>query len=350
MKENLFMPIANPIIPAFANRKSILGLEMELNEKDIPKFEHKEIAIIGIDPVLAAETRKTLYNYSSEYFDTSKIIDLGDLLSGTLMEKVESVISLINSGICPILIGADVEWVACMQDVWDSQMNPYRISLISDTDLYLEDLNPFSVYLKEIHLIGFQRQHPKMNNIVLQDVLHVIRVGEFRQKQSVAEPFIRRSDLMYFDLNSIRNSDAPANERKNPCGLFSEEACALSRMGGLGDKLKTLVISPWTEGGINGQIQSSLVAQIIWYFLEGYHLRKLDTQISKDSLTKYSVELKDVDYVICFYKSEHSGKWWFEEPIIDNEFSNQLIPCTYEEYCSTAQNQIPNRILEFIQS
>ena len=34
--------------------------------------------------------------------------------------------------------------------------------------------------------------------------------------------------------------------------------------------------------------------------------------------------------------------------VLLDEFSNQLIPCTYEEYLATAKDQIPSRILELI--
>ncbi len=348
MYQASFLPVSNPCLPAFHARSNILAHAVNINETGHFETAHKEIALIGIDPILSALFRKSFYAMSADYFDCKRVADFGDLNQITLLDKAHLLCRIISDGICPILIGADIQFLAAIQDIWDSEMKPYRISLVSDSDLLLDELNPYSIYLKELHLLAIQRQHPKQHNAVFKDILRSVRLGEFRQKQSVAEPYIRRSDILYFHMQAIRASDAPANEQANPSGLFSEEACSVSRMAGLGDRLKLFAVSPWLAQHSMAALQAQLAAQMIWYFIEGFHLRKLDAHLSREALTQYSVELKDVDYVIRFYKSEHSGKWWFEEPIIDNEFSNQLIPCTYEEYLATARNQIPTRILDLI--
>ena len=87
---------------------------------------------------------------------------------------------------------------------------------------------------------------------------------------------------------------------------------------------------------------------MIWYFIEGYGLKKTDHSNHKKNLTQYIVEIKNTGIQINFYKSEISGKWWFEEPIIDMDHSNVLIPCTYDEYLNTVQEQVPDRILEYL--
>lgn len=244
-----------------------------------------------------------------------------------------------------ILFGASPEWISALQQHFDHYSNPYRLSLISDKTAISNQVNAESLYLKDLHVLGYQRH---FHNADLQQGMQAIRLGEIRSSANCIEPFIRMSELVYFDLNAVRFCDCPANYSLNPSGLHAEEAVGISRMIGMGDRVKCMMISDWDEPKDQHSVTAQLVAQMIWYFWEGCHLKHLDKGVDRSQLTHYKVQLHQVDYILHFYKSEQSGKWWFEEPLVDNEFSNQLIPCTYEEYQMAAKDQIPIRILEKI--
>lgn len=301
-----------------------------------------KLLLFSCDPFLGQLVRSALYQYTSEYFDVAYLADGGDFTDEPNAHKIFDLAMHQNKTI--VLIGADPECIAKLQKLWDKEYSPLCISYISDQCSLINSLDVESIYLKELNIIGFQRQHVLHQN----KSINYFRLGEFRNNPVSIEPAIRRSEIIYFNLNAIRTSDSPGSMVKNPSGFYAEEASAISRTIGMSERLKIFAISAWNENKDSEKITASLVAQMIWYFWEGCHLKQLDQHFEKESLTQYLVEIKNLDYIIKFYKSENSGKWWFEEPLIENEFSNQLIPCSYDEYLATAKDQIPTRILEMI--
>ena len=92
---------------------------------------------------------------------------------------------------------------------------------------------------------------------------------------------------------------------------------------------------------------ANLVAQMIWYFIEGYENRKKDYPIgSKASYTKYLVSIDDFKDEIVFYKSDKSGRWWMEVPypkVQGAKFQRHLlVPCDYDDYKNALTNEMPN--------
>ena len=88
-------------------------------------------------------------------------------------------------------------------------------------------------------------------------------------------------------------------------------------------------------------------AQMVWYFLEGFNLRKKDYPIgSKTNYTRYAVSLDDFKDEIVFYKSDKSGRWWMEVPypkIKGMKFQRHLmVPCNYEVYQRALENEMPD--------
>lgn len=289
--------------------------------------------------------KKYFYQLTATYFDDALIAVGGNLNSLTVQERAHILLNLAYAKNKTLLIiGADLKLVHEIQIQQQKLQEPFSLSCISDHSGFLNSIDTTSLYLKELNFLAFQRQHVASNF----EKINYYRTGEFRASASSFDPPLRRSEYIYFDLNAIRASDSPGNRIKNPSGLFSEEASTLSRMAGMSDRVKMYFISSWNESEDPDGITARLVAQMAWYFWEGCHLKQLDQNIKRESLTQYLVEIKNLDYIIKFYKSENTGKWWFEEPLLDNEFSNQLIPCTYEEYQATAKDQIPSRILELI--
>lgn len=287
-----------------------------------------------------------LENLSSAFFEEDGICYGGELFAEQLEENAGLLYQLMHvENKTVVLAGANPDWLKALQKQWAAHYNPYRMSVVSDKTTLLQNVDQDCIYLKEMHFLALQRHFMPAG---MPAVSQCIRLGEMRAHANCADPFLRASELIYFDLNALRASDCPGNASQNPSGLHAEEAAALSRMAGISDRNKCFIISDWSEENDKRSITADLVAQMIWYFWEGCHLKQLDKPLLKSQLINYQVHLHNIDYVLHFYKSEQSGKWWFEEPLIDNEFSNQLIPCTYEEYLLTAKDQIPKRILEKI--
>ena len=90
---------------------------------------------------------------------------------------------------------------------------------------------------------------------------------------------------------------------------------------------------------------AALIAQMIWYFIEGVNLRVKDYPFStKENYQKFTVILEDDDPII-FYKSNKSGRWWIEINVISNNKYKRhaLIPCTYKDYEEAMNQIIPDR-------
>ena len=101
---------------------------------------------------------------------------------------------------------------------------------------------------------------------------------------------------------------------------------------------------------------SNLIAQIIWYFLEGYSLRVNDSPNASNINSKYQkyiIPIKDSDLQFIFYKSKDTGRWWFSSSMEFNEETNyreRLIACSYEDYLNTISGDIPKRIYRILKS
>ena len=52
---------------------------------------------------------------------------------------------------------------------------------------------------------------------------------------------------------------------------------------------------------------SQLIAQMIWYFLEGYKNRKQELNPNLSNCLKYTVAFEDGKHEIVFYKSKNSS-------------------------------------------
>ena len=175
----------------------------------------------------------------------------------------------------------------------------------------------------------------------------VIRLGQARAEISEIEPVIRDADLVSFNLAAIKNLEASAVENQTPSGFFNEEACQICRYAGMSDKLTSMGFYGFQQKlDKNGQT-AKVVAQLIWYFLDGVYARKNDFPATMSGLTEYIVSFKNHDYEITFWKSEKSGRWWMQVPAkMDRKMRrHRLIPCSYKDYLEACEEELPERLL-----
>jgi hypothetical protein len=66
----------------------------------------------------------------------------------------------------------------------------------------------------------------------------------------------------------------------------------------------------------NSSQESVLIAQIIWYFIEGFHYRSNESFGSRENYIKYIVPLEEE--TLIFHKSDKTDRWWIEIPFISN--------------------------------
>ena len=120
----------------------------------------------------------------------------------------------------------------------------------------------------------------------------------------------------------------------------------MMRYAGLGEKLKIVVISDSIQS--LSQQDDLLIAEMIWCLVDGVYCRRSEIPSGKnESFLKYRVSIKNDEFQLVFYKSLSTDRWWMEVPV-PPEYSNRyrkhhLIPCSYEDYKSATQDDLPDR-------
>lgn len=90
-----------------------------------------------------------------------------------------------------------------------------------------------------------------------------------------------------------------------------------------------------------------LVAQMIWYFIEGYANRRDEAPKSSDQqFLKYLVPVSGTDQDVVFYKSISTDRWWMLVPYPDEKSSRyrrlNMVPCSYQDYLAAGQDDLPD--------
>jgi hypothetical protein len=89
-----------------------------------------------------------------------------------------------------------------------------------------------------------------------------------------------------------------------------------------------------------------LLAQILWYFIEGVNCRVNDEDFTNETnYQKFTVLIEDEELI--FYKSNKIGRWWIEIPFLPNVNNklkqHTLLPCIHNDYIDACKGKIPER-------
>ncbi len=87
------------------------------------------------------------------------------------------------------------------------------------------------------------------------------------------------------------------------------------------------------------------IAQMIWYFIDGYSQRKGDYPIvNENDFNKFIVPIEDNPEDLVFLKSKKSDRWWIKiEMETERSKKHKLFPCTIKDYHIALENEIPER-------
>ena len=349
-------------------------INIHTNSEGFPDLEGAKLAILGVQEDRNSENnfgcgedlhlvRKKIYElYPGDW--SAKIVDLGNVKKGakvsdTYFAVSEIITLLLKKNIIPIIIGGGQDITYVNYRAYDTLEQSVNITTVdSRFDLgTLEDELTSQSYLSKIIMqepnnlfnysnVGYQTYFNSQESIQLLDTLFfdAYRLGNAKELENI-EPAFRNADIVSIDLGAIRQSEAPANNNASPNGFNGEEICAISRYAGLSDKVTSFGIYEYNSKlDVNAQT-ANLMAQMIWYFIEGVNTRVKDYPFSgKENYQKFTVLLEDDDPLI-FYKSHKTGRWWIEINILsDNKYKRHaLIPCTYKDYTEATRQKIPDR-------
>ena len=345
---------------------------------DFPDYQNADIVLIGVKEdrnaynnegcALAPDyVRKYLYNLFPGSFEP-KIVDLGNIKAGfqvsdTYFALATVVAEMLDNNIFPVIIGGsqdltyanyqayqslgqiiNIVSIDSMFDLGNSENEVTSRSFLSNIILHQPN------YLFNYANLGYQTYFVDQDALKLMKNLmfDTYRLGRLRDNIEEAEPVVRNADLITVDVSSIRNSDAPGNSNGTPNGFHGEEICQIIRYAGLSDKLTSIGFyetNPQLDR--NGQT-SHLVAQMIWYFIEGFYSRPNDFPFKNDDdYIRYRVAITDHKEELTFYKSKKTDRWWMEIPLQSEQRikyqRHYLVPCSYADYQTACTNDIPDR-------
>ena len=352
-----------------------LGRNINIHSKQqgLPETDGAQLAIIGVledrntvdnfgSGNDLSKIRKNLYElYNGNWF--ANIIDLGNIPKGNEVEDTyfalkEIVTTLIKKNIVPIIIGGGQDLTYANYRAYDKLEQTVNLTVVDnkfDLGNSEEDITSQS-YLSKIVMekpnnlfnfsnIGYQTFFNSQEEIDLLSKLHfdAYRLGEVAGNVKLVEPIMRDADIVSIDIGAIRRTEAPANNNAVPNGFYGEVICAIARYAGISDKVSSFSVYEYNAKFDDQDQTAQLIAQIIWYFIEGYNFRTNEYPFtSKKDYKKYIVLVEDT--TINFFKSNKSDRWWMEVIHENNKSPKRtLIPCTYDDYLMAGNQVIPER-------
>lgn len=345
----------------------------------MPDFKGVDIAIFGVREERGTTTnqgcnkgpdeiRKKLYNLKKGN-GAYRIVDLGNLNAGIDLDETYVRISevcriLLENNVMPLILGGT-------HDLDYGQYRGYEemeklISLLNiDAFLDLDDSKESAPTNQHIHKILLHEPNYLLSYTHLAHQLYLIdpssvsileklyfeafRVGQMRTNLTEMEPAIRNADLLSFDITAIRSSDTPGNANAQPFGLTGEEACQLCWYAGMNEKLSSAGFYEYnpTYDDANKKT-ASVIATMIWYFIEGFYHRKNEHNFKSNDFLKYVVSMPVEPETLAFYKSKVTEKWWMEVAYHRpgaRYTRNSIIPCSYSDYQTATKGEVPERYI-----
>ncbi|MCT4699122.1 formimidoylglutamase [Tenacibaculum haliotis] len=383
MNFSFFTPINDTLVAHLMSQSlSALGKNIVIHtlENGFPDLSEINIAILGVKDGRGAVNnegcgenlqpiREKLYelfpgNWQTQIADLGNIAQ-GDTLKDTYFAVKTTIEYLLKKKIIPIIIGGsqDVTYANYRgYDALEQTVNLVSVDSRFDLGTIDEELSSNSFLSKVImeqpnnlfnySNIGYQTFFNSQEEIELLDKLYfdAFRLGEVKDV-TLVEPILRDADLVSIDIGCVRQSEAPANNNASPNGFYGEDICAIARYAGISDKVTSFGVYEYNHRLDSNNQTASLIAQMIWYFIEGVNARAKDYPfVTKENYQKFTVLLSDDD-PINFYKSDKSGRWWMEINLITNNKHKRhaLIPCNYKDYEQALKRKMPNRWFKALQ-
>ena len=352
--------------------KQILGKNISIHTQNtgLPELKGLTIALIGLhehrnsffhnSSYNVNQFRKVFYELYPGNWNLS-IADLGDLPNG---EKVEDTyfaikeigVNLKQMNIIPVFIGGSHDLMFPLYEIFQNFKQLVNIvSVDRSFDFSQEDeLISGRSYMSKIIMekpnvlnnytnIGFQSYYCAEQEKDLMEKLYFdsIRLGQVLNQPALAEPVFRDADVVGFDMKCLSWHAIADPLKGQPNGIDSRTICSLTRYAGISDRISFLGFFEIPSTPMTDQ----LLAQMIWYLIEGVQLRFDEYPVNKKDFLKYSVTLSD--QIMVFYKSDKSNRWWMEltnNSHLNNKIkSTTLLACTEKDYLDAMQDKIPER-------
>jgi arginase family enzyme len=341
-----------------------------------PDLTEAELVLIGVPEYRSGFTQgseESLAAIRKELFrlyqglERLRVVDLGNLLLGECPADTDQLLADVleecsRRGLVAVILGGDqsltyAQYKSAVQ--LKEVINLVSVDARFDIGLGQEEKSS-SNYLSKIieHQPSFLFNYSNLayqSYLVSHEEVELLskmyfdayRLGSIRGKMEEAEAILRYADLLSLDLSAVRLGDSPGVVDGSPNGLSGEEFCQIARYAGFGGRLKSIGFYEYDFSMDRGGQSAKLLAQAVWYFMEGFFHRLKKINPASSDFVKYHVSLMDGEYNITFYKLKPVDKWWMEVPLLDETLSKGmdqcLIPCTYNDYQLACQDELPTR-------
>lgn len=378
--ETYLSPIGDNLLSQLsALASNSLGAKINVYKsgETFPDLSQVKIVILGVEeayeeskPYLSLDSIRLAFYSLYEGNWKHQIADIGNILAGhkrsdTLFALQEVIQSLLKQDILPIILGGGQDLVYAQYKAYHYQnrmLNFVNVDHSFDLGDIEEPISPKSYVGKMVSeepyrlfnytVLGYQSYYNSADEIALMDTLMFdsYRIGELVSDITQVEPYVRNADFASIDLKSIQASFV-GNIHSYPNGFDSREICALVRYIGLSNSCSSISFTELYDMHKSPQA-ASLMAQALWYFIEGVNFRVADEDFENEQYYKNYQVLIDDNTILQFKKSIKSSRWWIILPksleIDTKHYNIALLPCTYEEYVDACSQQIPERWLKTI--
>ena len=354
-----------------------IGREIDVHIKDVfPDLKFAEIANFNVPEYEGSRNSSSEFEckirdsfYSFHHQNLPRIADLGTIqLMPTRREsfKIIQIVceQLLENGTIPVLIGGGHDLTYAVYKAYVSLEKFITLTTVdSKFDIGLEDDNlaAFSHLGKIIsHKPNYLFHYTNLayqsffNSSIAVEMLQsmnfdAVRLGDLKSNFNDTEPIMRNTDFLSFDISAIQHAYAAANVYSTPNGLDGHDACKIMRYAGVSDRVTVVGLFEYNQNlDLNNQT-AFLLAEMLWYFVDGYTIRKNELNPNMKDCTKYTVAFEDGKNEIVFYKSKRSARWWMGVPFTKQgvkEPQNYYVACSYRDYEIANQGEIPNRWLK----
>ncbi|MCP9199598.1 formimidoylglutamase [Gramella sp. GC03-9] len=376
MDYDFLCPVANELLDEIRNLNSqTIGAQLKVHSEisGIPEIEDVQVAIFGVRenrrsnsgssaPVFT-EIRRSFYSLYPGNWGL-RLADLGDIEAGATAEDTYFAVQLlverlVKEDVIPVILGGSQDLVYAQYrayDKLDQMVNLVNVDKkfdLGDADKAISNESfvgkivvdkPYNLF--NYTTVGYQTYFNSQEEIELMERLffEAYRLGGVTSDLSLMEPIFRNANLVSMDLGAIDSASLQSGVYNSPNGFNGREICALARYAGISDKVSSFGIYEYQRE--LGSLANMLVAQIVWYFIEGVNYRSNENTISaKKEFIKYQVPIDDE--ILVFFKSPRSGRWWIEIPFLSTVNTklkrHTLLPCSEEDYIEACNQVIPER-------
>ena len=339
---------------------------IDIYETQMPDITHADIILVGVTETrgcgvfvnleAAPDTiRRQLYQLHYWHKDVT-IADIGNIKAGATLADSYAAIKTVLAELLQlnktiVIIGGSHDITLAQYFAYkelnkaieatciDANINLRGESPERSENFLMEMLTSEPNLVKHYNHIGFQSYfvHPRMLETMDKLRFDCYRLGMAKENMEEMEPVLRNTNLLSFDMNAIKYSDAPASTQ-SPNGFTGEEACMLTRYAGMSNNLSSFGIYGYLPQQDVDELTAKQIAQMLWYFIDGKSRAKQEAAIEdRRHFNEYHCTFTEVETV--FLQSKKTNRWWMQLP------NKKFIACSYSDYVNASQDQIPERWL-----